>query len=148
MSSGTAPEDVLAGLNKVKDTAAELKKNESKMLMDIAKYEAEHVKTVLRTGRNAFVYRAVQGLDFINMVVVELKEAVKEGNVVILASGEGNKGGQIVIIGDENSVEVFATKIKDVVTGIKGGGRGKRWQGKVIEWRKGELEALKKLVET
>jgi misacylated tRNA(Ala) deacylase len=148
VSSGTAPEDVLASVNKVKDIATELKKNEPKMLMDIAKYEAEHVRAVLRTGRNAFVYRAVQGLDFINMVVAELKEAAKEGSVVILASGEGIKGGQIVVIGDENSVEVFATKVKEVVTGIKGGGRGKRWQGKVIEWRKGELEALKKLVET
>lgn len=148
MSSGTAPGEVFAHVNKVKETAAELKKNEARLLLDIAKYEADHVKAVLRTGMNAFVYRAVQGLDFINMVVAELKEAVKEGGVVILASGEGTKGGQIVIIGDKVSVEIFATKVKEVVVGIKGGGRGERWQGKVIEWRKGELEALKKMVET
>jgi len=146
VSSGTAPAEVLANVNKVKETAMELKKKETKLLIDIARYEADRVKAVLRTGMNAFVYRAVQGLDFINMVVAELKEAVKEGGVIILASGEGTKGGQIVIIGDKISVEGFATKVKEVVPGIKGGGRGERWQGEVTEWGKGELEALKELV--
>jgi misacylated tRNA(Ala) deacylase len=141
VSSGSAPVEVLANVNKVKETAAELKKKETRLLMDIAKYEADRVKAILSTRMNAFVYRTVQGLDF-NMVVAELKEAVKEGGVVVLASGEGTKGGQIVIIGDQISVESFATKVKEVVTGIKGGGSGERWQGKVIEWRKGELEKL------
>ena len=130
----------------MKETATELKRTETKLLAEIAKYEADRVKAVLSTGTNAFVYRAVQGLDFINMVVAQVKEAVREGAVTVLASGEGTKGGQIVIIGDKNSVERFATKVKEVVPGIKGGGRGERWQGKVIEWRKGELEALRKLV--
>ena len=130
----------------MKETATELKRTETKLLAEIAKFEADRVKAVLSTGMNAFVYRAVQGLDFINMVVAQVKEAVQEGAVIVLASGEGTKGGQIVIIGDKKSVEGFATKVKEVVPGIKGGGRGERWQGKVIEWRKGELEALKKLV--
>ena len=146
VSSGTTPAEVLASVNKMKETATELKRTETRLLTDIAKYEADRVKAVLSTGMNAFVYRAVQGLDFINMVVPQVKEAVKEGAVTVLASGEGSKGGQIVIIGDKNSVEGFATKVKEVIPGIKGGGRGERWQGKVIEWRKGELEALKKLV--
>lgn len=144
MSSATTPAEVLANVSKVKENATELKKSETKLLTDIAKYEADRVKAVLSTGMNAFVYRAVQGLDFINMVVAQVKEAVEEGAVLVLASGEGTKGGQIVIIGDKDSVEDFATKIKEVVPEIKGGGEGGRWQGKVIEWRKGELEALKK----
>lgn len=146
MSSGTTPAEVLTNVKKLKETATELKKKETRLLADIAKYEADRVKAVLSTGMNAFVYRATQGLDFINMIVAQVKEAVKEGAVIILASGEGTNGGQIVIIGDKNSVEGFATKVKEVVPGIKGGGRGERWQGKVIEWQKGELEALEKLV--
>ena len=94
-----------------------------KLLRDTAKYEVDRVKNVLSTGMNAFVHRAVQGLDFINMVVAQVKAAVKEGAVLGLASGEGTKGGQIVIIGDKNTVEGFATKIEEVVPGIKGGGR-------------------------
>ncbi|KAF6230756.1 hypothetical protein HO133_000015 [Letharia lupina] len=144
VSSATTPAEVLANVSKVKENATELKKSETKLLTDIAKYESDRVKAVLSTGMNAFVYRAVQGLDFINMVVAQVKEAVEEGAVLVLASGEGTKGGQIVIIGDKDSVEDFATKIKEVVPEIKGGGKGGRWQGKVIEWRKGELEALKK----
>ena len=105
------------------------------------------MKAILGTGMNAFVYRAVQVLDFINLVVAQVKEAVQVGAVIILASGKGNKGGHVVIVGDKNSVEMFAPKVKQVVPGIKVGGKEERWQGKVIEWRKGELEALEKLVE-
>jgi misacylated tRNA(Ala) deacylase len=138
---------VLANVRKTSETAAGLRKQEMKLLMDIAKYEGDRVKAVLGTGKNAWVYRATQGLDFINMVVFEIKDAVKEGGLVMLASGEDKTGGQVVIIGEKNSVEDMVTKVKEVVSGIKGGGRGDKWQGKVIEWRKGELEALKKLIE-
>jgi misacylated tRNA(Ala) deacylase len=37
--------------------------------------------------------------------------------------------------------------MKECVKNVKGGGKGGRWQGKVIAWEKGELEILKKLVE-
>ena len=136
-------------MTKLKESAAELKKKETRLLADIAKYEAERVKSVLRSGKNAFVYRAEPGLDFINMVIIEIREAISDDNVVVLASGEGTKGGQIVVIGNKAPpVENFASKIKEVLTAVKGGGRGERWQGKMTEWKKGELEALQRLVET
>jgi misacylated tRNA(Ala) deacylase len=148
LSSGTAPSDVVANVKKANETATEMKRKETRLLAEIAKYEGERVKAVLQAGKNAWVYRAVQGLDFINMVVFEVKESVQEDAVVILASGEGDKGGQVVIIGEQKAVDGFTAKVKEALTGIKGGGKGGRWQGKVAEWRKGELEALKKLVES
>jgi misacylated tRNA(Ala) deacylase len=30
---------------------------------------------------------------------------------------------------------------------VKGGGKGEKWQGKVSEWQKGEIDALKTAVE-
>ena len=147
MSSRTAPAEVLTNVNRLKEANTELKRKETRLLTDIARYEADRVKAVLSTGKNAFVYRAVPGLDFINMVATQVKEALKEGVVVVLASGEGTKGGQVVIIGHKDSVESFATKVKEVLSGLKGGGRGERWQGKMTEWGKGELKALEKLVE-
>jgi misacylated tRNA(Ala) deacylase len=147
-SSGSTPNEVIANVSKMNENATELKRKEKKLLADIAKYEGAQVKAVLQTGRYAWVYRATDGLDFLNMVVFEVMDAVKERGLVVLASGEEKKGGQVVIIGEKNSVEAFVTSIKGVVTGIKGGGKGERWQGKVTEWKKGELEALKKLVES
>jgi misacylated tRNA(Ala) deacylase len=41
----------------------------------------------------------------------------------------------------------MAAKVKAVVSTVKGGGKGEKWQGKVTEWQKGEIEALKKVVE-
>ena len=63
MSSGTTPAEVLANLNKVKETAKELKKKETRLLTDIVKYAADRVKAVLNTGMNTIVYRAVQVLE-------------------------------------------------------------------------------------
>jgi misacylated tRNA(Ala) deacylase len=38
----------------------------------------------------------------------------------------------------------MATKVKTAVSTVKGGGKGEKWQGKVTEWQKGEIEALKR----
>jgi len=127
------------------ENVTELSRREKKLLMEIAKFEGERIKAILQTGGKAFVYRADGGLDFINWVVSEVKNFCTSG-VVVLASGEGKKGGPIVIVGDEKSVEETVRKIKDVLHGVKGGGKGSRWQGKVIEWGKGDVEALKKIV--
>ena len=115
-------------------------------MMEIAKLEGERIKPILQTGGKAFLYRVDGGLDFINAVVSEVKDCCTAG-VVVLASGEGKKGGPIVIAGEEKAVAETAEKIKDVIHGVKGGGKGVRWQGKVLEWGKGDLEALKKVVE-
>jgi misacylated tRNA(Ala) deacylase len=80
--------------------------------------------------------------------VFEVKDHLTDESLVVLASGEEKKGGQVVVVGEKGSVEVFVEKTKGAVSGIKGGGKGGRWQGKVIEWKKGEIEALKNLVES
>jgi misacylated tRNA(Ala) deacylase len=147
LSSGSDPEEVIANVAKINDSATELRRREKKLLAEIAKDEAVRVKDILRTGKHAWVHRATEGLDFINSIVFDVKDALKDGGLVVLALGEEKKGGLIVLVGDKNSVEGFVTKIQVVVTGIKGGGKGERWQGKVIGWKKGQLEALKNLVE-
>jgi len=146
VSSGTRPEDIISAVTKAIDTASELKKKEKKLLSEIAVYEGSRVKTDLESGKNALVYRATEGLDFLNAVVFEVRDVAKGNNVLVLASGEENKQGQIVIVGEKHVVEIFSAKALKILSGLKGGGRGERWQGKVVEWKKGELEALKELV--
>ena len=147
LSSGSTPEDVQGSVQRLSDVYADARKKEKKMLAEIAKFEGNRIKTDLAAGKNGWCYRGTDGLDFINLVVFEVKEALKEQGVVVLASGEAKSVGSIVIVGEKGAVESMAAKVKEVVSAVKGGGKGEKWQGKVTEWKKGEVEALKMAVE-
>ena len=70
VSSGSGFAKVLANVNEMKETAAELRRSEMRLLADIAKYEADGVKTVLSIEQYVFNYRAVQGLDIIKRLLI------------------------------------------------------------------------------
>ena len=146
LSSGSNPTEVVEKVEKMNQNVVELKRKEKRLLMEIAKSEGDRVRANIQTTGKAWVYRADEGLEYINWVIHEIKDIIKDSGVVLFASGEGKKGGQILVAGEEKSVEVVARSVKEVLKGIKGGGKGGRWQGKVIEWGKGDLEALRKIV--
>ncbi|KAF1945092.1 ThrRS/AlaRS common domain-containing protein [Clathrospora elynae] len=147
LSSSSAPADVAAGVQRLGDQVSEARKKEKKMLAEIAKFEGERIMSYLQGHQTAFLHRATDGLDFINLVVFEIKDVVKDHGVVVLSSGEVKTPGSIVVIGKPGLVESMATKVKEVVSTAKGGGKGEKWQGKVTEWQKGEIEALKATAE-
>jgi misacylated tRNA(Ala) deacylase len=146
LSSGSAPEEVQISVQRLSENLADTKKREKKLLAEIAKYEGERIKADLSAGKIGWSYRVDGGLDFINLVDIEVKDAVKERGAVVLVSGEAKTAGSIMVIGEKGLVESLAAKVKEVVGSVKGGGKGK-WQGKVVEWKKGEVEALKEAVE-
>jgi misacylated tRNA(Ala) deacylase len=146
LSSSAAPAEVVAGVQRLGDQVSEARKREKRMLGEIAKFEGERVKKKLEEKGHAFSYRATDGLEFVNLVVFEIKDVVKE-RVAVLCSGEVKAPGSLVIIGKPELVENMAAKVKGVVSTVKGGGKGEKWQGKVTEWQKGEIEVLKKAVE-
>lgn len=143
--------EVAAEVAKLGELAAELKRKEKKLLSEIAVYEAARVKDQLRQGRSAWVYRADGGLDFLNKVMAEVKEEISsaaKGVVVVLASGEEKKAGPLVVVGEATAVDEMVAKVKNTVKEVKGGGKGQKWQGKVACWQRGELDALRALVES
>ncbi|KAF1842369.1 ThrRS/AlaRS common domain-containing protein [Cucurbitaria berberidis CBS 394.84] len=148
LSSSAAPADVAANVQRLGDQVSEARKKEKKMLAEIAKFEGDRIKARLEKQETVVSYRATDGLDFINLVVFEIKDVVKERGVVVLLSGEVNTPGSIVITGKPELVESIASQVKGIVGTAKGGGKGEKWQGKVTEWKKGEIEALKAAVET
>jgi misacylated tRNA(Ala) deacylase len=148
LSSGMGAEDVRSAVKKMSDNLTESRRKEGKLLMEIAKYESERVKADLKNGKKAWVYRSSGNLDYINSICFEVKDDLKDGRLVVLATGEKKTSGQVVVVGEKQTVEDFVQKMKGVVGGVKGGGKGERWQGKVIEWQKGEIDALKNLVES
>jgi misacylated tRNA(Ala) deacylase len=146
LSSSAAPADVVSGVQRLGEQLGEVRKREKKMLGEIAAFEGERIRRGLETKERVFSHRGTDGLDFVNLVVFEIKEKVKE-KVAVLCSGEAKGSGSLVIIGKPELVEAMAAKVKEVVSTVKGGGKGEKWQGKVTEWQKGEIEALKKAVE-
>jgi misacylated tRNA(Ala) deacylase len=145
LTSGAAPTEVLERVETTNQRLIELKRKEKKLMNEIAMFEADRVKRLLVTERKGWVYRADGGLEYLDTVVHEIRDAIKE-SVVLLAAGEGKKGGPLVIVGEENLVSLWAGKAKELVKQLKGGVKGWKWQGKVVEWGKGELEALKSAV--
>lgn len=131
------------------NTVAELKRTEKKLLLEIAKYESDRVKSVVASGKNAIVCRSDGGMEFINRVVGDTKDALKgTGLVLVLAIGEPKTSGPVVVVGDKEAVEKTAAKIKETIKDVKGGGgAGDKWQGKVPEWRQEDLNTLRELVE-
>jgi misacylated tRNA(Ala) deacylase len=145
LSAGSKPEDVEGGVKRLGEQLAESRRREKRLLAEIAKFEGERIKKELEDGKNAWSYRPMEGFEFLNQVTFEVKEYLKE-RAVVLVSGEVKGTGSILILGPKDVVESLAAKVKDVVSTAKGGGKGEKWQGKVTEWKKGEIEALEKAV--
>ncbi|KZL87457.1 threonyl and alanyl trna synthetase second additional domain-containing protein, partial [Colletotrichum incanum] len=148
LSSKNTTDEVVQSVKAVQSSASDLKKREKKLLSDIAEFEAESAKVKLQTNKSVWIYRADGNADFVKWVTGNVKDTVMAcGGVVVVATGEEKKSGQLVVLGEKGAVEVMILKIKNIVTGVKGGGAGDKWQGKVTAWEKNDLEILKKLVE-
>ena len=111
----------------------ELKRKEKRLLMEIARFKPNRVKANLGMSGRTWVYRADEGIEYLNLVVHEVRDTVKESGLVLLACSEGKKGGQVLIIVEDKGVHDLASKVQDILKGIRGGGKGGKWQGKVVE---------------
>ncbi|KXH36812.1 threonyl and Alanyl tRNA synthetase second additional domain-containing protein [Colletotrichum salicis] len=148
LSCKNTSDEVVQTVKTVQSSATDLKKREKKLLADIAEFEADAAKTKLQSTKSVWVHRANGNADFVKWVTVGVKDAVMAcGGVIVLATGDDGNSGQISVLGGKAAVEALVPKIKDAVTGVKGGGGGEKWQGKVTTWEKGSLKALKELVE-
>ncbi|KAK7206995.1 Threonyl/alanyl tRNA synthetase [Myxozyma melibiosi] len=120
-------------------------KREKMWVADVVASEAASVRASLESTQKAFVYRPDVGLDYLMTLVAELGE-LKEGQLLVLAAGQVKSPGALMVLG--GGADKLAAKIKDVVKSVKGGGKGAKWQGKVTEWEKGEVEAVREVLES
>ncbi|VUC30335.1 unnamed protein product [Clonostachys rosea] len=145
-SCGQGAEEVAAAASRTNDALADLKKREKKLLAEIATYEVDRIKSEVQKKKAVWVYRADTGLEFFTGIIAQVKESVKgQGAVLLMASGEEKKSGSIVIYGEPGHVQVLTGKVQEAIEGVKGGGKGEKWQGKVTEWKKGQLEGLREV---
>ncbi|KAH3662570.1 hypothetical protein OGAPHI_005822 [Ogataea philodendri] len=136
-STSVQAEQLVDKVNALVVSSKKLQSRESALLKELATRTAEELKQTLSEGKTVVFHRPDVGLDFLNQMFKELKDS--PGTVVLL-SGEGKDGGAAIVFG-ENTTEVSA-KLKELLTGLKGGGKGK-FQGKVASYGKGELEKVK-----
>ncbi|KJZ77498.1 hypothetical protein HIM_03222 [Hirsutella minnesotensis 3608] len=148
LSCSTNPKDMIACAETLQQTAKENKKNEKKLLAEIARLEVARVKPLLRLGRRAWIYQAQGGMDFMNAIKAEMRDVVVDDNgPLLVATGDIDKPGHVWIFHREAEMQALTTEVGAVLPEVKGGGRGNLWQGKVPRWRRQELKSLQELAE-
>ncbi|GAA5813192.1 hypothetical protein MFLAVUS_006666 [Mucor flavus] len=133
------PENFVDNVDKLQKQSKENLKKAKRLLESLAVYTVNDVEAALKEKPFAIVYKEDADMDFLSMVanVMRDKKVLEEGaeKVVILAAGEKNIGGPIVITGGNNDIVQRTGKIvNSVLSGVKGGGKG-RWQGKAQNWK-------------
>ncbi|KAJ4356548.1 uncharacterized protein N0V89_004582 [Didymosphaeria variabile] len=146
LSTSAAPEDIADKIKILNEQVSEGRKKEKRMVVELAKYEAREIKETLQRSSGAFLHRPEDDVDFINRVLIEVADTLDQGGVIVLCTGDVKSSGMVVIQGREDLVTGLSAQVRDVVKTAKGGGKGRKWQGKVTEWEKGEVEALENAV--
>lgn len=139
-------QDVQA-VEKVDMVSRNLKKatsRENNLLKEIASYKCQEIKESLGGKDLVYFHRADVGLEFLNMILKEFSP-LEPSKTLVLACGEGPSGGAIIITGEK--VDEVSKQTKEILTNLKGGGKGK-FQGKVTSFDKGQLESLRNYLES
>ncbi|KAK9239654.1 Threonyl/alanyl tRNA synthetase [Lipomyces kononenkoae] len=137
-------DEIEAKISRLESQLRDSLKREKLWMADVVKSDSARVKEDLKAEKKAYVYRGdVVGLDYYNSLVAEIGPLEPNSGVAILACGAGKNGGALLVIGD--GADKVASKIREegIIKGLKGGGKGAKWQGKVTQWEKGEVESLK-----
>lgn len=126
---------------------------ESNLLKELAGIEANRVFNIFKqgTGKIEFVYRTDNSPEYITAFQKELSTLINnnknsgvdldKNQTIILINGDyaSGAGGMIKIMGPK-ATEV-QTELKQRISGLKGGGKGSTFQGKIPNYEKGELES-------
>ena len=124
---------------------------ESNLLREIAAIEARKVYTTWGTREVEYVYRGDNNPEYLTLVQKELTTLINSAEsplinfdtkTVVLLNGDypSGAGGMVKILGPKSS-EIQA-ELKQRIQELKGGGKGNSFQGKIVRYGKGELEAV------
>lgn len=143
------PENFVENVDKIQKTAKENLKKAKRLLESLASYTVKDIESSLKDRPFALAYKEDADMDFLAMVANVMRDrgVIEEGSgkVVVLAAGEKNEGGPVIITGGSNDIVQKTGKIlTSTLSGVKGGGKG-RWQGKAQNWN--GIEHLEKALE-
>lgn len=133
-------DDISDKLNQLNLSYRKAVKSESSWKEEVASYQSKELLQTLETSDVAYIHRADSGLEYLMMIFKQVSKSLPTGKTVVLVSGEGKQGGSTIIFGSDNEkIAEIAKSLQTSISGLKGGGKGK-WQGKISEFGKGELE--------
>ncbi|KAK9324584.1 Threonyl/alanyl tRNA synthetase [Lipomyces orientalis] len=136
-------EEIEAKISRLDSQLRDSLKREKLWRADVVKSDAARVMDELKQEKKSYVYRADgAGLDYFNSLVAEIGNLEASSGVLVLASGAGKNGGALLLIG-EGADKVASRLVGDgIIKSLRGGGKGAKWQGKISQWEKGEVEKL------
>lgn len=126
-------EEKIARLN---TSLREVSNSEKFWMGEAARNEAATLKAKLAESPVALYHNAKGNMEFFKALEKEIGEI---NGTIVLVGGSGKEGGMIIVSGKD--VADVVPRVTKHVANVKGGGKGK-WQGKVLSWEKGSLEAL------
>ncbi|KAI8645015.1 Threonyl/alanyl tRNA synthetase [Parasitella parasitica] len=124
-------------IQKIQQQSRDNMKRAKRYLEQLAQFTVSDIAKTLETQRSAIVYKEDGDMEFLGMIANGIRDRqLLENNdkVVVLAAGERRTGGPVIVAGSDNDIVQKTGKIlTTVLSGVKGGGKG-RWQGKAQNW--------------
>ncbi|KAL7323600.1 hypothetical protein PS15p_210227 [Mucor circinelloides] len=130
-------ETFVENIQKLQQQNKDNMKRAKRYLEQLAQFTVNDIAKSLETQKFALMYKEDGDMEFLVMVANVMRDCqLLENNdkVVILAAGEQKTGGPIIVTGSDNDIVQKTGKVvMKVLSGVKGGGKG-RWQGKAQNW--------------
>lgn len=134
-------EDITDKIGQLNLNYRKFTKKEATWKEEVAKYQSLDILSQLKDKDVAHLYRADAGLDYLTLIFKATSKEQADGKCVVLISGQGKEGGSVIInSSDAEKTMAIAKHLQSLIPGLRGGGKTK-WQGKITEFGKGELEA-------
>lgn len=141
-------ETFVDNIQKIQQQNKENMRRAKRYLEQLANFTVTDIAKSLESQKFATMYKEDGDMEFLGMVANVIRDRqLLESNdkVVILAAGEKKTGGPIIVTGSDNDLVQKTGKIvMKVLSGVKGGGKG-RWQGKAQNWN--GIEDLEKALQ-
>lgn len=141
-------ETFVDNIQKIQQQNKENMRRAKRYLEQLANFTVTDIAKSLESQKFATMYKEDGDMEFLVMVANVIRDRqLLESNdkVVILAAGEKKTGGPIIVTGSDNDLVQKTGKIvMKVLSGVKGGGKG-RWQGKAQNWN--GIEDLEKALQ-
>ncbi|KAI8148244.1 Threonyl/alanyl tRNA synthetase [Fennellomyces sp. T-0311] len=129
-------EEFAEKVSKLQQTNRQNQKSAKRFMSELAPFIAKDIADQLTKQSVVLVYREEADMELLQLISYALKDqdALKPNTAVVLAAGEKNAGGPMLIVADtDNTIQNVVKQVKEAID-IKGGGKG-RWQGKSKSWK-------------
>ncbi|PVZ97412.1 hypothetical protein BB558_004988 [Smittium angustum] len=142
------PEGHIDATKRLLQTQRELNRAIKNFTKEVSNNAAQDIISQIEAGKKVVsVHREDGNLDYVFHIgsvvspVLQKIHAKDDSNshVVIVSAGQKKTGGPIMVFGKDELVSKVSGEITKSIPGVKGGGKGAKWQGKSTTWK--ELES-------